>query len=111
VTLVDLIAHSEKHAQDRANYISTAGVPARMLRFDPKYKDLEKKYAEEHEKIISSDPLQNTPSWFGPPPSAPAKSSQTSQSKPSSKERPNERQIGGQTWVRQPNGTYEVKAR
>jgi hypothetical protein len=110
VTLVDLIAHSEKHAQDRANYISTAGVPARMLRFDPKYKDLERKYAEDHQKIIASDPLQNTPSWFGPPPSAPAKSSQTSQSKPSSKERPNERQIGGQTWVRQPNGTYEVKA-
>jgi hypothetical protein len=111
VTLVDLIAHSEKHAQNRAYYISTAGVPARMLRFDPKYKDLQKKYDEEHEKILASDPTQNTPSWFGPPPSAPAKSSQTSQSKPSSKERSNERQIGGQTWVRQPNGTYEVKAR
>jgi len=70
VTLVDLIGHSEKFAQERAKYISTAGVPARMLRFDPKYEELQRKYNEEHRGIIKSDPTGVTPRWYGPTPSA-----------------------------------------
>jgi hypothetical protein len=112
VTLVDLIGHSEKHAQDRAKYISTAGVSGRMLRFDPKYEDFQRKYNEEHRGIIKADPTVTTPSWYGPPPSAgntvrPAANVNTNAS---SGERPNERTMGGVTYVRQPDGSYRQKA-
>jgi hypothetical protein len=88
VTLVDLIGHSEKHAQKRAKYISTAGVPARMIRFDKKYEDLEKSYADEHRKIIASDPTLNTPSWAGPPPSASSSPKSNPVATPSSSNKP-----------------------
>jgi hypothetical protein len=88
VTLVDLIGHSEKHAQDRAKYISTAGVPSRMLRYDKKYEDLERKYVEDHRKILASDPTQNTPSWFGPPTSAPSSPKTNPVATPSSSNKP-----------------------
>jgi hypothetical protein len=112
ITLVDLIGHSENFAQERAKYISMAKVPARLLRFDTKYEDLQKKYNEEHRKIIKSDPLSTTPSWYGPPPSAentirPAANATTNAS---SGERPNERTMGGVTYVRQSDGSYRQKA-
>lgn len=85
VTLVDLIGHSEKHAQERHNYMVNSGVPARQLQLDSKFKQLETEYANTHRNIATSDPTRAAPSWYNPsspmttpsarPASAPATSS------------------------------------
>jgi hypothetical protein len=66
VTLVDLMGHSEKHAQERHGYMVNSGVPARQLRLDPQYLSLEKKYADQHSDIAKSDPTKSTPPWYNP---------------------------------------------
>jgi len=66
VTLVDLIGHGEKHAQERHNYMVNSNVPARQLRLDPKFKQLEAGFADEHSRIALQDPSKATPSWYSP---------------------------------------------
>ena len=66
VTLVDLMGHSEKHAQDRHGYMVNSGVPSRQLRLDPQYLSLEKIYADQHSEIAKNDPTKSTPSWYNP---------------------------------------------
>ena len=66
VTLVDLIGHGEKHAQERHNYMVNSGVSARQLRLDPKFKQLESGFVDEHSRIALQDPNKATPSWYSP---------------------------------------------
>ena len=79
VTLVDLMGHSEKHAQERHGYMVNSGVPARRLNLDSQFKALEKRFADEHAEIAKSDPTRSTPSWYSPPQTPTSVSSTTTQ--------------------------------
>lgn len=112
VTLIDLMGHAEKSAQERYNYTKDKKLPYGQLERDVGYNDLRTEYAKKHAEIATSNPLLNTPNWYSPssgnvtakPQSAPAPSSSGT-----SKSRPNERNINGQIWVRQPDGSYKPK--
>lgn len=67
VTLVDLIGHSEKHNQEKYNYVKENKIPYGQLERDPRFlKDIQSKYADEHVKIATGNPLMNAPSWYSP---------------------------------------------
>jgi hypothetical protein len=123
VTLVDLMGHGEKHAIDKYRYAQDNRVPYGRLINDPKYAQKLFQYAEEHRRIATSNPLVATPSWYNPaggmsqrpaeaPPSErPSTSAAPSGGAPSGtpRTRSNERVIGGQTYTRQPDGTWKLK--
>ncbi len=116
VTLVDLLGHAEKHSQEKYNYAKDKRLPYGALERDIGYNDLRTEYAKKHSEIATSNPLMKAPSWYDPsagsvsakpevkPVDKPASSKSTT-----SKDRPNERTINGQVWVRQPNGSYKPK--
>lgn len=112
ITLVDLMGHGEKNAIDKYRYVLDNKITARQLGVDDVYLEKQRRYAEEHRRIATSNPLVNTPSWYNPaagtkPPAA-APSATTSPSV-TPKSRPNERTIGGKTYMRQPDGSWALK--
>jgi hypothetical protein len=112
VTLVDLMGHAEKNAQEKYNYAKENKLPYGSLENNIGYTNLMSKYAKEHADIATGNPMSNAPDWYNP-------SSGNVTSKPSpkaqsaaagaSQERPKERNLGGKTWVLQPDNTYKVK--
>ena len=111
VTLVDLIGHSEKNAQQKYQYILDNKVPYRQLGVDPGYLEKQRQYAEEHRRIATSNPFANTPSWYNP--AGGSKPAETAPAQSSSsgtpKNRPNERTMNGKTYVRQADGSWKLK--
>jgi hypothetical protein len=117
VTLVDLMGHSEKHAQERYNYAKENKLPYGQLERDRGYNNLRSRYAETHAEIATGSPDMAPPSWYNP---SAGNVSKKAEAKPQpaarapsggGRERPSERIIGGEVWVRQPNGEYTPKAR
>ena len=82
VTLVDLMGHSEKHAQVRHDYMVNGNVSGRQLQVDPKYKRLETEYADQHSDIAMNDPTRSTPSWYRPQATTFTSPTSTTQSAP-----------------------------
>ena len=117
VTLVDLMGHSEKHAQERYNYAKENKLPYGQLERDRGYNNLRSQYAEKHAEIATGSPDMAPPSWYSPSAGnvskKPEAKPQPAARAPSGggRERPSERTINGQVWVRQPNGEYIPKAR
>ena len=114
VTLVDLMGHGEKNAQQKYQYIVDNKVPYRQLGVDPGYLEKQRQYAEEHRKIATSNPFVSAPSWYNPASGtkpaataggAPAQSSSSG----TPKNRPNERTMGGKTYTRQADGSWKLK--
>lgn len=114
VTLVDLLGHGEKNSIDKYRYVLDNKIPFRELGVDPTYLDKQRRYAEEHRRIATSNPLVNTPSWYNPaagtkPPAPAAAPSAATSPSGTPKSRPNERTIGGKTYMRQPDGSWALK--
>jgi hypothetical protein len=115
ITLVDLMGHGEKNAIDKYRYVYDKKITARQLGVDDVYLEKQRKYAEEHRRIATSNPLVNMPSWYNPAagtkPPAPAPAAPSTATSPSGtpKSRPNERTIGGKTYMRQPDGSWALK--
>jgi hypothetical protein len=117
VTLVDLMGHAEKNAQEKYNYAKEKKLPYGQLERDMGFNDLRTEYAKKHAEIATNDPLMNAPSWYSPssgnvsakpepkPNAAPEIKSKSS----TAKERPNERVLGGKTYIRQADGSYKEK--
>jgi hypothetical protein len=118
VTLVDLMGHAEKNAQERYNYAKDKKLPYGQLERDMGYNELRTEYARKHAEIATANPLIKAPSWYSPssgnvsakPEAKPEAKPQTNAPAGSNKERPSERTINGQVWVRQPDGSYKPKA-
>lgn len=66
VSLVDLIGHSEQNAIEKYKFVLDKRVPYRQLGVDPDYLEKQRRYAEEHRKIATSNPLVEMPSWYNP---------------------------------------------
>jgi hypothetical protein len=122
VTLVDLMGHAEKNAQERYNYAKENKLPYGQLERDVGYNKLRSEYAQKHVEIATGDPIMTPPSWYNPSagnvsakPQAktevkPEVKPQTNAPAGGGKERPKERTINGQVWVRQDDGSYIPKA-
>lgn len=115
VTLVDLMGHAEKNVQERYNYAKENKLPYGQLERDIGYNKLRSDYAEKHLEIATGDPIKTPPSWYNPSagnvsakPEAKPQGGTSSSGTPT--QRPNERTINGQVWVRQPDGSYKPKA-
>lgn len=106
VTLVDLMSHAEKANQERYKFAKERRIPYGELENNEDYLELRKQQAKKYREIAASNPLSSSPSTFDPTKvnSAPKPSSSGTPSN-----RPNERLIGGKTWVRQPDGSYKEK--
>jgi hypothetical protein len=113
VTLVDLMGHAEKNAQERYNYAKDKKLPYGQLERDMGYNELRTEYARKHAEIATGNPLMKAPEWYSPSSgNVSAKPETKTETKPQSgggKERPNERVIGGKTYIRQADGSYKVK--
>jgi len=66
VTLVDLMGHAEKNAQERYNYAKEKGLPYGQLERDPGYNALRSAYAQKHVDIATGDPTKTVPTWYNP---------------------------------------------
>jgi hypothetical protein len=66
VTLVDLMGHAEKHNQEKYRYAKEAKKPYGSLEYDPGYNDMRSKYAKEHIRIATSNPLMPLPEVYNP---------------------------------------------
>ena len=114
VTLVDLMGHAEKNAQERYNYAKDKKLPYGQLERDMGYNELRTEYARKHAEIATGNPLVKAPEWYSPSSGnvnakPEAKPQTNAPSGGGSKERPSERVIGGKTYVRQADGSYKVK--
>jgi hypothetical protein len=115
VTLVDLMGHAEKNAQEKYNYAKDNKLPYGQLERDVGYNKLRSDYAQQHVDIATGDPIKTPPSWYNPSAGnvsakPEAKSQDGTSSSGTPRQRPNERTINGQVWVRQSDGSYKPKA-
>lgn len=113
VTLVDLMAHTEKAVQERYKFAKSKGIPYGRLEDDEDYLKLRQEQARKYRSIATGDPLMVAPdSTYNPA----AGDVSVKQPKPQSnapsgggQARPGERTLGGKTYVRQSDGSYKVK--
>ncbi|UOF78442.1 hypothetical protein [Caudoviricetes sp.] len=77
VTLVDLMGHAEKNAQNRYQFIKENKIPYGHLETNRDYNRMRSEYADEHSKIATQNPLMSAPSWYNP-----AEGSRNTQTKP-----------------------------
>ncbi len=108
VTLVDLMGHAEKNAQERYNYAKDKKLPYGQLERDMGYNELRTEYARKHAEIATGNPLMKAPEWYSPSAGnvnakPEAKPQGNAPASGSSKERPSERVIGGFVWKKEGN--------
>lgn len=123
ITLVDLMAHGEKAQQERYKFAKDKKLPYGRLEDNEEYLDMRKQQAQKYKSIAVGDPLMGASSTYNPaagnvsnkppetsarPQAAPARP-QAASSNGTPSNRPNERTLGGQTYVRQSDGTYKLK--
>jgi hypothetical protein len=109
VTLVDLMAHGEKAAQERYKFAKEKKIPYGRLEDNPDYLDLRREQAKKYRDISTSNPLDvRSEATYSPSGGNVANKPATSPSG-TPKDRPNERTINGKVWVRQPDGSYKPK--
>jgi len=66
VTLVDLMGHAEKNAQEKYNYAKENKLPYGQLERDVGYNKLRSDYAQTHLEIATGNPTMKVPSWYSP---------------------------------------------
>ncbi len=113
VTLVDLMGHAEKNAQEKYNYAKEKKLPYGQLERDVGYNDLRSDYAKKHAEIATGNPMMNAPVWYDP---SVGKVSAKPEAKPQggapsggAQTRSNERKINGQMYDRQPDGHWKLR--
>jgi hypothetical protein len=66
VTLVDLMGHAEKNAQNKYQFVKENKIPYGHLETNPAYAKMLTDYADEHARIATQNPMVNAPSWYSP---------------------------------------------
>lgn len=107
VTLVDLMGHSEKAMQERYKFAKEKKIPYGQLENNEDYLEMRKQQAKKYREIASANPLVASPSTFDPTKVDSAPKATSGSGTPQN--RPNERTIGGTTYVRQPDGSWKQK--
>ena len=109
VTLVDLMAHTEKATQERYKFAKEKKIPYGRLEDNDEYLDLRKEQAKKYREIATSNPLVRPSETTYNPAGGNVSNKPAASSSGTPKDRPSERVINGQTWVRQPDGSYKPK--
>jgi hypothetical protein len=109
VTLVDLMAHSEKAVQERYKFAKEKKIPYGRLEDNEEYLDLRKEQAKKYKTIATTNPLMTASETTYNPAAGNVTNKPAASPSGTPKDRPNERVINGQTWVRQPDGSYKPK--
>jgi hypothetical protein len=107
VTLVDLMGHSEKAMQERYKFAKEKKIPYGQLENNEDYLEMRKQQAKKYREIASSNPLVSSPATFDPTKVQSEPKATSGSGTPQN--RPNERTIGGTTYVRQPDGSWKQK--
>lgn len=109
VTLVDLMAHGEKATQERYKFAKEKKIPYGRLEDNEEYLDLRKEQARKYKEISTSNPLVRASESTYNPAAGNVTNKPAASPSGTPKNRPNERTINGQVWVRQPDGSYKPK--
>jgi hypothetical protein len=109
VTLVDLMAHTEKATQERYKFAKEKKIPYGRLEDNDEYLDLRKEQAKKYREIATSNPLVRPSEVTYNPAGGNVSNKPAASPSGTPKDRPSERVINGQTWVRQPDGSYKPK--
>ena len=109
VTLVDLMAHSEKATQERYKFAKEKKLPYGRLEDNEEYLDMRKEQAKKYKDIATSNPLVRPSETTYNPAAGNVSNKPATSPSGTPKDRPNERTINGQVWVRQPDGSYKPK--
>jgi hypothetical protein len=109
VTLVDLMAHTEKATQERYKFAKEKKIPYGRLEDNEEYHDLRKEQAKKYRDIATANPLVKPSETTYNPAGGNVSNKPATSSSGTPKDRPNERTINGQVWVRQPDGSYKPK--
>jgi hypothetical protein len=67
LTLVDVLAYSDKHAKDRHNLIIEGNIPSRKLETNSLLNRLEGDYITNKSKLLTSDPFERPADWIYKP--------------------------------------------
>jgi hypothetical protein len=109
VTLVDMMAHGEKASQERYKFAKEKKIPYGRLEDNEEYLELRRDQARKHREIATANPLVRPSEKTYNPAAGNVTNKPAASPSGTPKNRPNEREIGGQTWVRQPDGQWKVK--
>jgi hypothetical protein len=109
VTLVDLMGHAEKNAQEKYNYAKEKKLPYGQLERDVGYNDLRTEYAKKHAEIATGGPDMAAPNWYSPSAGKVNAKPETKPQAGGSQTRSNERKINGQIYDRQPDGHWKLR--
>jgi len=109
VTLVDLMAHTEKATQERYKFAKEKKIPYGRLEDNDEYLDMRKDQARKYRDIATANPLVRPSETTYNPAGGNVSNKPAASSSGTPKDRPNERKINGQTYVRQADGSYKLK--
>lgn len=104
VSIVDLMAHTEKIQQEKYKFIKEHKIPYGQLEYNQDYLDMMKQLGQDHLAIAAKDPFMNAPNQYDPA----ASSVKPKPVAPSSAQnRSDSRTFNTGNWVRQPDGSYK----
>jgi hypothetical protein len=104
------MAHTEKATQERYKFAKEKKIPYGRLEDNDEYLDMRKDQARKYRDIATANPLVRPSETTYNPAAGNVTNKPAASSSGTPKERPNERTINGQVWVRQPDGSYKPKA-
>ena len=109
VTLVDLMAHTEKASQERYKFAKEKKIPYGRLEDNEEYLDLRKEQAKKYRDIATSNPLDVRSETVYNPAAGKVSNKPATSTSGTPKDRPKERTINGKVYVRQDDGSYLLK--
>jgi hypothetical protein len=109
VTLVDLMAHTEKATQERYKFAKEKKIPYGRLEDNDEYLDMRKEQAKKYRDIATANPLVKPSETTYNPAGGNVSNKPAASPSGTPKDRPKERVINGQVWVRQDDGSYKPK--
>jgi hypothetical protein len=109
VTLVDMMAHGEKAAQERYKFVKEKKIPYGRLEDNEDYLELRRDQARKHREIATANPLIRPSETTYNPAAGNVTNKPAASPSGTPKNRPNERTINNQVWVRQADGSYKPK--
>ena len=109
VTLVDMMAHGEKATQERYKFAKEKKIPYGRLEDNEEYLELRRDQARKHREIATANPLIRPSENTYNPAAGNVTNKPAASPSGTPKNRPNERTINNQVWVRQADGSYKPK--
>jgi hypothetical protein len=109
VTLVDMMAHGEKATQERYKFAKEKKIPYGRLEDNEEYLELRRDQARKHREIATANPLIRPSETTYNPAAGNVTNKPAASPSGTPKNRPNERTINNQVWVRQADGSYKPK--